>query len=176
MHPIRIVLNEAEREQAFRLRYEVFTVEENDWRYVVEGRFVDGMDTERARLVVALSGFDVIATSRLLLRSNGPFIHDEHYCWQALSEEMGIGRHELLDRVCLFDRTAVAAPFRGGGLYPKLLDFMGSKAKDSNSDLAVAVVDMRKPIVTKYLQRMGWVPFGNSTDETTSWIQLYKHL
>lgn len=64
---IKLATTEAERHQAYHLRYQVFTREFGDERYAdhVNEEFRDEDDGEQSHLVIAVAGDQVVGTFRV---------------------------------------------------------------------------------------------------------------
>jgi hypothetical protein len=81
----------------------------------------------------------VVATTRLELRANGPFIIDGHYQWDALSAASGIPVSTLLAETALMSRGAVAQEHRRLGLQRSLVDASARVALARDQKILVAI-------------------------------------
>ena len=120
-----VARSETEAMDCYRLRCASFSRELGDQRYVdhAGGVFTDRIDEgARHTLLLVREGPRVVATMRVELREDGPFLNDECYEWHALSVASGLPVSVLQAETALISRGAVRPGHRKHGLQRSLVD------------------------------------------------------
>jgi hypothetical protein len=137
-----VARSDAEAMDCYRIRYESFSRELGDLPYAdhERGLFTDRVDREgRHTLLVVREGPRVVATMRVELREDGPFLGDVCYDWPALSVASGLPVSELHEVTALISRGAVAGDHRKRGLQRSLADASARLALAQGQRILVAI-------------------------------------
>ena len=162
-YTIRLATTQADRDAAFRLRYEVFTAELGDDRYADHEKrlFLDCDDDARNHLLIAeLDDGTVIGTVRLTLLKDCRFIGYDAYGWDQLATVLGITLDALLPRVARLDRGAVAKPWRRTGILGAFQPSYFSICYREGCDTLVGTIEVHNDGMRKAMASFGWSESG----------------
>jgi ubiquinone/menaquinone biosynthesis C-methylase UbiE/predicted GNAT family N-acyltransferase len=117
------------KEEAYRLRYEVFSLEKNIYLYadVNSGMYKDDLDDlEDTVLIVAFNDKrEVIATSRVVpIRYTSSRDLAQSYNLDLLANKFGWSKEELLQTSVVLGRGVVAQTYRKQGVNSLMMDFV----------------------------------------------------
>jgi len=123
---ISIAETEEELNQAYRLRYQVFSLEEGDYRYADKEAevFKDYTDNGKHPIFIAKYNKKIIGTGKVAFRKTEPFLGDEYYHYDLLAEMVGLHVDELMTCVALFERIALDTKYRNNGIATMMLNKM----------------------------------------------------
>ena len=120
----QVAESESDRKAAYRLRYEVFTIEEADQRYANHDteEYKDSDDVDESVLFVAKSNDRVVGTARLKILSRREFIAVEQYHLSDLAARLKEDLSDISKKLGCMDRLVVSKTMRGGSVAKGLAD------------------------------------------------------
>ena len=168
------------KQQALRLRYEVFFEEGNDGRYADHERKVwsDRDDGPQSRLVVGLNELgNVVGTMRLTRLIDWPFIAHEIYDFRLLAEIVKIPEELLRATVARADRGVVAKAYRGSGVLVQMQHCFERMARDAGCSVIVGIPGVSNIASRRAFQKLGWLEYPHvSTFNGFTAQHIYKDL
>ena len=159
---IRPATSEAERDHAYRLRYDVFVLEGGDRRYAdpTRQRHIDADDRAASTVVVAYADGTPCATYRMTRLRDLSFIGAHNYRLPLLAGLVGLPLPDLRSTLARFDRLAVTPPMRGKGVFERLVHHFYDLATASGCVVAVAAYRSDNPKPRHAFHRNGWAAYG----------------
>jgi N-acyl-L-homoserine lactone synthetase len=147
---------------AYKLRYEVFTLEQGRQDYADHHleAWVDPLDRPQTSIIVAVADGEVIGTMRFVPRSTGEFLKEESYQLHLLSVPLGMATEELKERLGLIDRGVVRKDSRGRGLNRLML--VACQAEASNMGCMAVIGTTADARMLSSLLGLGWRQYGES--------------
>jgi hypothetical protein len=176
---VKVATTDAERLQAYRVRYDVFCVECGDDRHAnhSERTYTDANDKNRTTLLIACEETGhVIGTARVTVHRECSFLREDLYSFDRLAELVHCSTPVLLDTVLLFDRGAVLPKWRGNGVHSELAHAMEQIAANASCRFGVAVTHIENMPVQNILLRHGWTQYHVQEAEGWKAILWYKQL
>jgi len=177
---ITLAKTEAEKREAYRLRYAVFTQEGGDRRYCVDesGEYRDALDDRNTTHILLARDAEgvLMATTRLALRSAGPFLHDSLYDWDALTHHTGIPAEAIRTLAGLADRGAVSPRFRGQRLYRTLVDHSCQLAHESGLKVVLGAVEQSNHAPAHHLNSLGFVTYSKARLNGATYLNFYREI
>lgn len=156
---IKIAETEAEREAAYRLRYEVFGLEEGDHRYSDHERkfWIDQDDGPLSTIFLAYdSEGECLATTRLTIFRNHSFFAIEAYHLEILAPILNLTIPELTTTVGRWDRGVVVPSARGFGLLQMLEKQVSDHAYKNGCRVIVAAIKPHNESVLSSVSKSGY--------------------
>ena len=153
------------KNEAYRLRYSVFSIELGDHRYADHSKqlWSDSDDIPDSNLFVAVDNLDqVVGSIRLTAYREHEFIAAEQYRFSRLADMLRLPLGELLNRVARADRVVLAQCVRGTNVLSKLQECIESYAKSMGLDILVAAIGESNERSRTSFGKLGW----NLTDLT----------
>ncbi|MBN67886.1 MAG: hypothetical protein CME32_01220 [Gimesia sp.] len=137
---IKLATTEAERHQAYHLRYQVFTREFGDERYAdhVNEEFRDEDDGEQSHLVIGEINSNVICTARVTVLRDYKFLAADHFKFGVLAKYLGRDQFEIENTLARYDRLALMPSWRGKGIARKIYEGVEKTAFNNNCKIIVA--------------------------------------
>ncbi len=165
---------------AQQLRYTVFTLEEGDERYAdhERGTFSDDRDGPSANVLIALDETDTcVATLRFSLRREGPFIGDDAYPYEELSEALGLPVDQVLFCAALVERGVVKKEFRRSGVFREMYAFGERWLQKEGIRVVLGAVMESKPDAARVQEKFGYQLVGRcKRSEWLTWLIYGKDL
>ncbi len=114
---LKIAETEAEKQQAYEVRYQCLTLEKGDKLYADHEvkTFIDKLDaTGKTTLFVVIdNNIDkVVATQRVVFRKDVVFTADEIYPYSKLAKILNSSEEDIIARAALIDRSSVLKEYR----------------------------------------------------------------
>ena len=146
-----IAETEAEREQIYRLRYEIYVEEMHIFGSVAdhEHRTLTGHNDEQARLLYAKCGDELIGSMRLNLGKDGDFSEELEATYNLFRFRPLLKDEQLM----VLTRFMVKKEFRGGAIAYRMIEQVAKICLEEQ--IEVAVCDCQ-PHLIRYYQRMGF--------------------
>ena len=157
---IKIAETDAEREAAYRLRYEVFGLEEGDHRYSDHERkfWIDQDDGPNSTVLVALNQEGrCVGTTRFTMLRDQHFIALDAYHFDVLAPRFNLSLSQLTEVIGRWDRGAVERQCRGGGLFQRLEEELVACARLQGCQIIVVVVETGNAAMLHIVQKAGYL-------------------
>lgn len=155
-----------DREAAYRLRYDVFCVEEGDYRYVDKARqvYIDDFDNLDSTLIICKSRQEgVVGTLRVNFRNRGEYFPDTLYSLDELAKMALIPFKDLLLHLAIVTRGAVAETWRRKGLMSAMLAEADSIIRRSGGWIVIGVAGIANSTSRRMMAKNGYRPYGRET-------------
>ena len=122
-------------------------------------------------------GDELIGTLRVLFRHNGPFLEDDFYQWQWLSEISGYVLNDIIQRTALLDRAVVKPAYRRSGVYTTMLNYACEYAQEHNMDYMLSSFAASNTNALAWTQKNHFNLHPDIlTTHTGKWYLAYKQL
>jgi RimJ/RimL family protein N-acetyltransferase len=155
---VRVETDELKNE-AYRLRYSVFSIEMGDHRYADHAKqtWSDSDDFAASNLFAAVDEHNhVVGTIRLTAYREHNFIAADKYQFDVLAGILSIPIGSLLKRVARADRGVLAQSVRGTSVLTKLQECMESYAVEKGLDVLVGVPGVGNERSRNAFRKLGW--------------------
>jgi RimJ/RimL family protein N-acetyltransferase len=155
---VRVETDELKNE-AYRLRYSVFSIEMGDHRYADHTKQIwsDPDDFAASNLFAAIDEHNqVVGTIRLTAYREHKFIAADQYHFDVLAGMLKLPVDNLLQRVARADRGVLAQSVRGTSVLNKLQDSMESYAVEKGLDVLVGVPGVGNERSRNAFRKLGW--------------------
>ncbi len=156
---IKIAATDSEREAAYRLRYDVFDLEEGDHRYSDHNRkfWIDQDDGPNSTVLIALDQEGCcIGTTRFTLLRDQTFIGLEAYHLEVLAPLLCLTLEQLCEIVGRWDRGVVTRSARGLGLLQLMEVQVAGYAFRHGCKVLVATVKPDNRAVLSAVEKSGY--------------------
>lgn len=156
---IRLAASPAERQAAYRLRYELFVGELKDERYADHRarHCSDSWDHEHSPVVVAWTAADeAIGTLRLAMRRLGPYLGDDLYEWGELAQMIGLHEDALTSAAGIVSRGGVAKAFRRGRVMSSMLEELERILVSAGAGILVGAVEAKNLHSKRWAESRGF--------------------
>lgn len=146
-----IAETEAEREQIYRLRYEIYVEEMHIFGSVAdhERRMLSGHNDEHARILYAKCGDELIGSLRLNLGKDGVFSQELETTYSLSRFRPTVKDEQML----VLTRFMVKKEFRGGPIAYRMIEEVAKICLTEQIEMAVCDC---QPHLIRYYQRMGF--------------------
>jgi predicted GNAT family N-acyltransferase len=159
-----IIENEIDKTSCYKLRFDVFSNEEKDYRYAVNNEFRDSLDLQTTTLIACKIEENIIGSLRFYPIS---LLNNE----QKINYKLDLIHFED-KRIYIFDRVCVSKPHRKKGIFKNLCDFAESQLT-KESIIVCAISKDKTDWINKY-KSFGYVEYSTSTYKGWTGINLYK--
>ena len=174
----QVAKSESEKKAAYRLRYEVFTLEEADQRYANHGtkEYKDSDDVDESVLFVAKSNDQVVGTARLKILSRREFIAVDQYHLSALAERLNENLGDISKHLGCMDRLVVSKPMRGGSVAQRLANAGERFGKSLQIKYMVGNYKIDKTTIGMLYSALGYQKYAIGTHRDVTCQCMYKVL
>lgn len=175
---IKVAETESEKQAAFRLRYQVFTMELSDDRYANHEtkEFRDSDDVESAVQIVATARDEVIGCVRLKALRNREFLGFEAYNLAKLGTLLDRSTEDLHSSIGCMDRGVVHPDYRGHKVIAKLMRKGEELASAMELDCLLGAPEVYNMAARKAYSKIGYVEYFVGTHNGTTCQCIYKVL
>lgn len=159
---ISIASSIQEFEEAYRLRYKVFSLEYGDFRYAnLETEiYTDEFDSSSSTLFVAKDTETIVGSLRVVpVAGKCYFGYEQHY--PTIAAALGMGEKQLEECAVIVSRGVIAPEYRGGGLFAALLDTAEEFCLRMGLYVSIGAVSQDNPGCFNFMIRKGYLSGGS---------------
>lgn len=156
---VKCTSDSSDIEQILSLRYDIFYLEcdRDSWADHDKKQYIDKSDYEDCRYIVAKNGNEVIATVRLIYRSEQSYIN-EHllYDYKKICRYFDIPQNRKNEHLALIERGCVHIDYRGRGIYDDMFRLAFTLSKhEKKSVILIGVTNIASEMLPFY-ERIGF--------------------
>ena len=173
---VKIAVSPEELNSAYKLRYEVFSVENGDNRYTIGDSklWKDCDDNSNACIFIAVHKQETIGTLRYTPFFGNSLIAEEKYDFALLSKVTKIPV-DIIPRVTAReDRGVVSKNYRSLGVFLELERHLVEQATRDGIKILVVAHKSTDPRLNAIFEKNGWKSYKDDTHEGFSAVVAYK--